>query len=238
MREVNVIEPVVLRDGSAAVFWPLLPTDRELLAAAYADLSPESRRRRFLAAVDRLTPAMLDRLVDDVDGINHIALVLFAEDGQEGRFDPVGVGRIVRYDEDPDTADIAVTVKDEWHNRGVATALLAELVRQRPVGVTHLLTEVLADNPASLAMLKRLGPTRTEREGSGVLEVQVDLGGAGTWREDLTGAPGESRSIRLRWPWRSVDAAGSAAEADVETHSQSPSATEPEPEPETEPSGA
>lgn len=73
---MNIIEQVVLRDGTAAVFWPLLPTDRDLLAAAYVDLSPTSRRRRFLAAVDKLTPAMLDRLVDDVDGVDHIALVL------------------------------------------------------------------------------------------------------------------------------------------------------------------
>jgi len=198
---VNIIEQVVLRDGTSAVFWPLLPTDRDLLAAAYVDLSPTSRRRRFLAAVDKLTPAMLDRLVDDVDGVDHIALVLFAESSDDdGTFDPVGVGRIVRYDEDPDTADIAVTVKDQWHGRGVATALLAELVRQRPAGVTHLLTEVLTDNPASLAMLKRLGPTRTEREGGGILEVQVDLGN-GQWRDGFSAAPGESRTIRSRWAW-------------------------------------
>ncbi len=204
---MSIIEQVVLRDGTAAVFWPLLPTDRELLAEAYVDLSPKSRRLRFLAAVDRLTPAMLDRLVDDVDGIDHIALVLFAEDVEDKRFDPVGVGRIVRYDEAPDTADVAVTVKDDWHGRGVATALLAELVRQRPIGVTHLLTEVLAENPASIAMLQRLGPTRIEREGSGLLEIQVDLDNSAVWRELPTINPGESRAITKRWRWR--DAANS-----------------------------
>ena len=41
--------------------------------------------------------------------------------------------------------------------------------------MTHLLTEVAADNPASLAMLRRLGPTRVFETGLGILDVEVDL---------------------------------------------------------------
>jgi len=48
-------------------------------------------------------------------------------------------------------------------------------MKQRPAGVTHLLTEVAADNPASLAMLRRLGPVHTYDTGMGIVDVEVDL---------------------------------------------------------------
>ena len=99
---------------------------------------------------------MLDHLVDEVDGVDHVALVLVVI-GDDHKGVPVGLARMIRYADDPTAADVAVTVVDEWQGRGVATALLAELVRERPEGVTHIVTTVAADNAASLAMLARLG---------------------------------------------------------------------------------
>lgn len=164
---------VTLRDGSRAWVRPLRPDDREELADEYEHLSPQSRRLRFMASVPRLTPAMLTRLVDEVDGVEHVALVLYVET-PEGSV-PAAIGRIVRYRDVPDAADIAVTVKDAWQGRGVATALLPLLIERRPPGVTHLLTEVAADNPPSLAMLRRIGELQVHSSGPGVLDVEVDL---------------------------------------------------------------
>lgn len=171
-------EQVRLRDGTPAWVLPLLPGDRDQLVEAFEQLSPESRRQRFLSPVSHLSEAMLQHLVDEVDGVDHVALVLAAET-EDGVFEPVGIGRMVRYGDVPQAADLAVTVRDEWQGRGVATALLPVLVRQRPDGVTHVLTEVAADNPASLAMLRRLGPTRVHDTGLGVHDVEVDLTGRG-----------------------------------------------------------
>lgn len=162
-----------MRDGTPGWVWPLQHGDREQLAEEFTSLSPESRRRRFLAPVVQLSESMLTSLVDQVDGVDHVALVLFAEDGDH--YDPVAIGRIVRYPTVPDAADIAVTVKDTWQGRGVASALLPVLVAERPKGVTHLVTEVIADNPASLAMLRRLGPTLEADGGYGEIEVRVQL---------------------------------------------------------------
>jgi len=166
-------EKVHLKDGTKGWVLALLPTDREALVREFESLSPESRRRRFLMPVVHLSDAMLKHLVDEVDGIDHVALVLMAKVGDE--VVPTGIARCVRYPHQPEAADIAVTVKDDWQGRGVATALLEVLMRRRPEGVTHLLTEVAADNPASLAMLRHLGPTRTYDTGMGILDVEVDL---------------------------------------------------------------
>ena len=163
-----------LRDGTLALIWPLHPEDREAVRAGSEQLSVETRFHRFLATVPHLSEALLDHLVDEVDGIDHIALGLVVIDDDNVGV-PVGVARIIRYRDDPTAADVAVTVLDEWQGRGVASALLAELMRQRPVGVTRLITTVTSDNEASLAMLRRLGATTTTPAGINRLDVAVDL---------------------------------------------------------------
>lgn len=163
-----------LADGTHAVILPLRPQDREAIREGYEHLSLESRNHRFLSSVPHLTDAMLDHLVDDVDGVDHVALALVVlDEGNVGT--PVGVARMIRYAERPEDADLAVTVVDDWQGHGVATALLAELVQERPVGVSRIVTTVAADNAASLAMLRRLGETTTSPAGIGRLDVVVDL---------------------------------------------------------------
>ncbi len=165
----------------------MLPGDRELLQETYEHLSPRSRRRRFLSAVPHLTDVMLTHLVDEVDGIDHVALVLVViDDDHVG--EPVGVARIIRHPHLPTAADVAVTVVDEWQGRGVATVLLAELMRQRPEGVTHLVTTVAADNEASLAMLARLGPMTSTRQGDRV-DVRIELPPRATEPDPATSPP-------------------------------------------------
>jgi RimJ/RimL family protein N-acetyltransferase len=169
-----VATELALRDGTRAIAWSLLPSDREAVREAYEHLSPETQLHRFLAPVPHLTEAMLDHLVDEVDGVDHVARVMFVlEEGDVGV--PAGVGRMIRYAEDPAAADVAVTVADEFQGRGVATALLAELMQHRPEGIERLVTEVAADNPASLAMLRRLGSATVEHDGPNRLRVTVEL---------------------------------------------------------------
>lgn len=169
---------VQLRDGTEAWVLPLLHSDRDLLAEEFQKLSAQTRHQRFLSPVMELSDALLSVLVDEVDGEDHVALVLFAESGEDSHtFEPVAIGRMVRYPEVPDSADLAVTVKDAWQGRGVASALLPVLVAHRPVGVTHVLTEVAKDNPASLAMLQRLGQMTVCPNGEYAHDVRVDLAG-------------------------------------------------------------
>lgn len=192
-----MLEQVQLRDGTQAWVTQLRRDDRERLASGFAELSEETRRLRFLSPMKQLSEAMLDHLVNDVDGIDHVALVLVAE-VEPDVFDPVALARMVRYEDVAEAADVAVTVKDSWQGRGIASALLDVLVRHRPEGVVRLVTEVQNDNAASLAMLRRLGPTAVSSNGHGAYDVVVELAAA------------EEQSPESATPADATDEAGAA----------------------------
>jgi RimJ/RimL family protein N-acetyltransferase len=164
----------VLRDGTPALIWPLLPTDAETLRDLFRRLSPESRRHRFLQVLDQLDDPMIRRLVDDVDGVQHVALLLIVLP-PEGQEVPVGVARLLQHSDDPAAADIAVAVADEWQRRGVGAALTSALMAQRPAAVTRLHTVVEADNHGSLTLLSRLGQMSSDLPDRGIREVTVEL---------------------------------------------------------------
>ena len=164
----------VLRDGTPAMIWPLLPTDAGTLRDVFRRLSPGSRHHRFLQVLDQLDDPMIRLLVDSVDGVHHIALVLIVLPPQ-GEEELIGVAHLVQDPADPATADIAVTVVDDWQGRGAGTALGSALLARRPAAVTRLRTLVAAGNRASLALLARAGRVSSGLPEHGVLDVTVDL---------------------------------------------------------------
>ncbi len=177
--EGAAVKQLHLPDGTPAMVWALSPNDGRGLRENYRQLSPEARYSRFLTGVGELSDDMLKRLVDEVDGVDHVALVLvaFPEDGTD---QAVGIGRIVRIRQQPSAADIAVTVDDNWRRRGIGSALLDELIRRRPPGVVELVTHIAASNTASLALLSRAGTVRLSPLSDGRYDVHVDLAHAGS----------------------------------------------------------
>ncbi len=160
-----------LRDGTPVLLRPLRVEDRDLVVAAFDRLSPQSRYRRFLSPTPRLTSSLLEFLMK-VDDDDHFALVATTEEGDAPAV--VGVSRFARLD-DPEAAEAAVTVIDEYQGRGAGAFLLDAIVlaaRQR--GVRRFEGLVLADNSASKAILAHAG-ARFENDGSGVLRYVLDL---------------------------------------------------------------
>jgi RimJ/RimL family protein N-acetyltransferase len=173
-RTAQFADRFVLPDGTPVRMRAVAAGDRQLLQDIYAELSHRSRYRRFFSTPPRLTEPALDHLVNDVDQVDHVAVVLFAPAGEDGE-EAVGVGRMIRYAADPTTADIALAVADEWQGRGVGSALARTLVAHRPAGVTRLVTIAATGNDASLAVLAGLGTVERTPAGSGVHDVTVTL---------------------------------------------------------------
>ncbi len=117
---------------------------------------------------------MIGRLVGGVDGVHHVALVLVVLP-PGGLEQPAGVARLIQDPSDPATADIAVTVADQYQGRGVGAALVRALMERRPPGLRRLRTVVDAGNRASLALLSWAGPTSSSVTRRGVVDVTVEL---------------------------------------------------------------
>jgi len=167
---------IVLRDGSEVAIRPIGPEDRDALAAAFDRLSPESRYRRFLSPLPRLSSSQLDYLTR-VDHHDHEALVAV----DPGTRDGLGVARYVRTR--PAEAEPAVVVADDWHGRGLGGALLRALVRRaRQEGVTHFRANVLASNQAAIRLVEAMGETTRRRDGREV-ELVVALAAPETHAE-------------------------------------------------------
>ena len=161
---------ITLRDGARVTLRPIAPGDKPLLLASFERLSEQSRYRRFFTTVNALSPAQLDYLVD-VDHRDHEAII--AVDPSSGEV--LGVARFIRSEEDPECAEVAVTVADDWQGRGLGRALLDRLTyRARQEGVHRFTALVQADNPASLGLLTGAGETR-RRWDTGVVELLVEL---------------------------------------------------------------
>jgi RimJ/RimL family protein N-acetyltransferase len=150
---------------------PLGPADRGSLAAAFERLSEQSRYRRFLGPKPSLSAGELTDLTD-LDHLDRDALGAFERDS--GRL--VAVARYATYADDHSTADLAVTVADEWQGRGLGTALGRAIVhRAESSGIEYLTGMTFADNAACRAMLHGLGFRARGRDGA-VIEFGLELG--------------------------------------------------------------
>jgi GNAT superfamily N-acetyltransferase len=165
-----------LRDGTPVALRRITPADAPLLEEAFARLSEESRRLRFLTAKPTLSQAELHYLTH-VDGHNHEALVAIDPATGYG----VGIGRWVREREDRSRAEVAVTVADEWQGRGVGTLLLEHLSeRARQEGVSTFTALVAADNVNMQRLLKHLdAPVQQIKPLGEAAEYEIAVGTKG-----------------------------------------------------------
>ena len=125
---------------------------------------------RFLTDKKTLSAAEL-RYYTEIDHHDHEALgALSPADGRG-----VGIARYVRDADDPQAAEIAVTIADDWQGRGLGTELLAELSdRARQAGIRRF---------TALARNRQCGDRRAAAElradlagrGPGTVEYQVAL---------------------------------------------------------------
>ncbi len=154
------------KHGPTLLVRPLRNGDTATVMQVFERLGDRSRRARFNGPKPRLAAGDLDQLAT-VDSSRHVLVAYVAGDRR-----PVAIARVARQG---DSAEIAFEVADEYQQRGIGSALAAELVADaRAAGITEMTALVSSDNPAAVAVLRRaLGRLELRLEGS---EVSVRAG--------------------------------------------------------------
>lgn len=180
---------VVLSDGSKVLIRQIHREDAPLLAEGFARFSAESRRLRFLTDKARLTDSEM-RYFTQIDHHDHEALGAVSE--ADGR--ALGVARYIRDTEDPEVAEIAVAVVDDWQRRGLGTELVTRLMaRARDEGISRFNALVAVDNELMVNLLHDLGgELRATPAKAGAVEYELTPApeGSGTEVVDLLRAFG------------------------------------------------
>jgi ribosomal protein S18 acetylase RimI-like enzyme len=134
--------------GPTLLVRPLRNGDVDTVRALFERLSERSRRARFNGPKPRLSTSELEHLAS-VDSTRHALVAYVRGDPQ-----PVAIARLVR---DGHSAEIAFAVADEYQELGIGSALTAELIADaRAAGITEITALVASDNPAALAVLRRI----------------------------------------------------------------------------------
>jgi len=196
---------VVLRDGATAHLRPITPVDADRLQRLHVGQSAESVYFRFFAPMPRLSEADLTRFTH-VDHVDRVALV--ATIGE----DIVGVGRYDRVDDQ--SAEVAFTISDQHHGRGLGSVLLEHLAAAAWENrVRRFVADVLPTNRKMLAVFRDAGYEVTHHYDDGVLSLRFDIEPTHTQRAVMEAREhhGESRSVQALLSPRSVAVFGADA---------------------------
>lgn len=160
------------RDGVAVCIRPLRSDDREREIAFMASLSERTRYLRLLTPLKYLPPHLLDQLMD-VDYDRRMAFVATViKDGIE-----IFAG-IARYGQslDATTAELGVTVADEWQKRGIASMLIRQVLRfAKWRGFRRIEGLVLRENDRMLALARSAGFTVHYDANDHLVHIAYDL---------------------------------------------------------------
>lgn len=148
---------------------PIQPDDTPFLVDIFQHMGSESRYRRFLQAVDHVSE---ERIWQEAERIAHTdpqhsgSLLAFV-DLPDAPQTPIAAARYVEME--PETAEIALSVRDDWQSMGIGTQLLKELVEiARRAGFVCLVGMIQNDNEAIKQVLRRL-PYRVQFEAEGTI---------------------------------------------------------------------
>ena len=167
-------ELLVLPNGRTVLLRPIDPRDAEPLRAAFATLTADEVRFRFMHPIKEMTPRMARELTVLDPKVSFALAVSEPEPPGEGL-----VGAVVRASIDPDgrEAEFALIVARPLAGQGLGTLLMKRIIEWcRRKGLEAVHGDVLVDNTAMLHLLDRLGFRRTHLPGEGgVVHVRLPL---------------------------------------------------------------
>ena len=159
----------LLTDGATIEIRPAWPDDFDAVRDMHAKLSPENLYRRFFS-MSRVAAEREARRICREPAPDHAALLAVLD----GRL--VGCGAYEVAGDGSRSAEIALTVADDVHNRGVGTLLLEHLISlARSRGVATFIAETLTENTLMLQVFANAGLRARRTLQDGVYDLQFPL---------------------------------------------------------------
>ncbi|MFH0946222.1 MAG: GNAT family N-acetyltransferase [Planctomycetota bacterium] len=166
-----------LPTGETARVRPVRLSDEEPIQTLLYHLSDESTYRRFMGFKKEHPHEEMQQLVS-LDYEHSMGLVVTTSEGADEQ-----LLATARYDVDPAThlADIAFVVKDEWHNRGIATVLMSRMCEIAiSKGLRGFTADVLASNRPMIAVFQKSGLAMTMEQEGGSIHLRLEFPGPAT----------------------------------------------------------
>lgn len=175
------VEQVSLRGGMPVLLRPIRPDDGPRLLSGFKQLSPRSVYLRFLEPYRELP----EKLVHSFTHLDyHTRMALVAEIQEAGQPRLIGVARyaLVHLD-DPQAAESAVVVIDEYQRHGLGTILMDLLIQYAvEQGVAYFTAMVHHTNGPVQRLIERSGMGSSRRMiEPGVWEVRICLENEGAY---------------------------------------------------------
>lgn len=159
---------ITTRSGREVKIRHLRLNDAPLLADLLGSLSPESRYLRFFTPRGIPDEMLLSEAIRmaDIDPRMHAALIVIAED--EGKPYAVAEARLIRDEEEPAQAEVAILVRDDWQAEGIGTTLFDLLIQVGLVqGLHRVYAIALRENRGMRRLVQKLGLPYASRSDGG-----------------------------------------------------------------------
>ena len=141
-------------DGTALAMRPIHERDGTSVANALQKLSPETRRLRFLSAVNKIPDAFVPGLTE-ADPKRQYVVIVVRPDGSDEI--TIAGGRIVATD-DLAIWEFALLVGDAWQAKGVGKRLLTALIEEAERrSVQRLVGNISVENRPMLNLARKNG---------------------------------------------------------------------------------
>lgn len=149
-----LVERLPLPGQRSVLIRPVEPHDADAEQAFVGGLSLASRHKRFHVGLRELSPRLL-KLLTEVDQQQHVA---WAVEAVEPGHPLIADARYVHEIGQPERAEFALAVADEWQGRGLGRRLVAHLsAHAGRHGVQRLYGDILVDNRRMLALMREFG---------------------------------------------------------------------------------
>jgi len=163
-----------LTDGTEVFLRPIKPTDDELMVELFISLSKETIHLRFFSTLKYMPKEQLEKFTH-IDYEKQMAIVaLVKEDGRERL---VAVGRYNLLEDEPEGAEFAIVVQDDYQGRGIGTEVLRHLAHVAKLqNVRVIVGYIMNENDRMFSVLKRSGLKMSSKNWDrGITRVDIPI---------------------------------------------------------------